>query len=443
MVRLILEEAGKKRAFNLNDGTITIGSGDACSLTLESTDVADQHAELVIEDGAVTIKPRAGVMPPTVQGRPIATAKRIPPGTPIKIGSARLTIEDPNAAANAGRAPGKTRRGKRVVGTPQTDSHGEGRVQRTRPVATIERGLPSWLIVLFIVIGLGGGGFALLKYIGDEASEATDSVADTLLFAESNWRAGNRKAAQRKFDMIDPGQITPDLKARYEAIKKNLETADAKDEQNLSNKAGTAFLNSQLKNFEKNRLKGNPAKKKIRVFLLRCREFREKFPNHPDIEWVERQESRFRGRIDITRPATFEEIAYEIDTLTWAWPQRYGVAFEKLQPYLDGEDAEAARELEVSLTNDRQEKFIDRMQQAKFEWTNEEKGNKGRAAEILRAIIVNYGDEAMVEQAASEMIRLPGLKPLMEAWKRDKPMLFDEMMENAALRGYCKREGIV
>ena len=61
MVRLILEEGGNKRAFKLNDGTLTIGSADSCSLTLESDDVAGEHAELVIESGEVTLKPRAGV----------------------------------------------------------------------------------------------------------------------------------------------------------------------------------------------------------------------------------------------------------------------------------------------------------------------------------------------------------------------------------------------
>ncbi len=442
MVRLILEEGGNKRAFKLNDGTLTIGSADSCSLTLESDDVAGEHAELVIEAGEVILKPRPGVKPPSMNGVPVSADKSVPLGASFKIGKAVLRVEDPDAPAAA--APKRAKRGHKAVGTPRSDTHGERAVHRTRPVATIEKGMPSWLIVLLLLTFGVGGAYWFLKDVGEQATSGTDSVEETLLYAESHFGVGNRKMANAKLAMIDEKDLnTPNLRERYAALKNSLDTIDATEETNILNQAGSVYLSSQLKNFESSRLKGKPHVKKIRVFLLRCKEFRERFPDHPDMDWVTRQESRFRNNVDITQPATFEEIAYEIETLTWAWPHRYGKAFAKLEPYLSGPDAEAALELQKSLNAERDANFLDRMQQAKFEWTNEEKGNKGTAAEILRALTVNYGDPSMVEQAATELTKLPGVKGLMEAWKKTKPHLFEEMMENETLRGYARRQGLL
>ena len=46
MARLILDDGGKRRAFKLNPGRMTIGSGEGATLRLDSGDVAEVHAEL-------------------------------------------------------------------------------------------------------------------------------------------------------------------------------------------------------------------------------------------------------------------------------------------------------------------------------------------------------------------------------------------------------------
>ena len=45
MARLILEEDGQTRRFRLNEGKLTIGSGEAATLRCHSADVAEVHAE--------------------------------------------------------------------------------------------------------------------------------------------------------------------------------------------------------------------------------------------------------------------------------------------------------------------------------------------------------------------------------------------------------------
>lgn len=438
MVRLILEEDGNRRAFKVNPGKLSIGSGEGCTLTLSSPDVAEQHAELEVRDGDVVLKPKPGVMPPTVKGVPVRKDKTLAPGSEFKIGGATFRVEDPDAPAQ--KAPA---RGSKAVGTPRTNAgrDGSARVQRTRPVATIEHGMPSWLIVGIILVVLVGGGFMLLKTFGEQANSGTDSPAETLRFAESHWYdAGNKNGAELKLAMLDPSSLSGDLKTRYEKLRKDLDNVEEVNENREREREGTTFLETQLKRFEETRLQGTPDPKKVRVFLLRCREFRETYPGHPQEDWVTRQESRFKGYVDMTRPATFEEVAYEIETLTWSFPQKYEEAFKRLAPYLQS-DPGPASELHDKLTEERNFNFDDRMKQAKYLWM--EKEEKGKSVDTLKSLIIWYGDPAMTTQAANEMIALPGIKEWLVGYKRDFPGTFDQMMENSVLRGYARDEGIL
>ena len=54
MARLIVEEGGKARRFKLNPGTLTIGSGESATLTLESSELAEVHAELEFDEWALS-----------------------------------------------------------------------------------------------------------------------------------------------------------------------------------------------------------------------------------------------------------------------------------------------------------------------------------------------------------------------------------------------------
>ncbi|MGK0218549.1 MAG: hypothetical protein ACI9HE_002043, partial [Planctomycetota bacterium] len=67
-MRLILEENGETRRFKLNQGTLTVGSGESCTLTVQSEDVADVHLEIRVDGEDVIVVPRKGVGPVKVGG---------------------------------------------------------------------------------------------------------------------------------------------------------------------------------------------------------------------------------------------------------------------------------------------------------------------------------------------------------------------------------------
>src|SRR5688572_20598631 len=99
MTRLVVEEGGKRRAFKVGDGVITIGSGAGATLKLASTKVAEIHAEIVVQGGAVTVRPRPGVLPPTLKGRAQSAEFKVPKGSTVVIGDAKLTVDPPDPAA--------------------------------------------------------------------------------------------------------------------------------------------------------------------------------------------------------------------------------------------------------------------------------------------------------------------------------------------------------
>ncbi|MCZ6598446.1 MAG: FHA domain-containing protein, partial [Planctomycetota bacterium] len=110
MARLIVEEGGKRRAFRVGEGVLTIGTGAEAKLRLSSADVAEIHAELVIQGGKAVLRSRPGVKPPKVGGDEVLTEAPLAFGVEVNIGSARVWLEDekaPQAAspsASVGRA---------------------------------------------------------------------------------------------------------------------------------------------------------------------------------------------------------------------------------------------------------------------------------------------------------------------------------------------------
>ena len=197
MVRLILEEGGQRRAFKVNQGKLTIGSSESCTLTIASEDVAENHAELEIAGDVITLRPRKGVLPPMMFGQPVKGERSLTLGSEFTIGDAKFRIEDPDAPAQAAAQPGagasrSSRRGGKTVGTPKNVPQ-RRTGERTRPVATIERGMPSWLIVVLLLGGVGITVIAYTNYVGSQSQTGSDSPETTLGIAEDYLKSGTGK----------------------------------------------------------------------------------------------------------------------------------------------------------------------------------------------------------------------------------------------------------
>jgi len=458
MARLILDEGDKRRAFKLNDGRLTIGSSDAATLTLTVDDVADVHAELRVEDGVVTLVPKPGVMPPTLLGRPVKQPTRLASNAEFKIGEALFRVESdapataPAAAAAAG-AParvGAQRSAQRPARGPRPGTVAattrEPRVQHQR--RTVQRGLPSWAIIGIIVAVCGIGYFFGKGWLQDEASNSFDPT-ERYREAVIAYNSGAYKRTIDELDNVNLDLSSAELKKDVAELRKQAEAGIEKAKLAEYNVTGTKWLDTNLKRYQDNYLSGDKASRaRARLFVKRCKDFKRKYPQHPDLEWVERYSSRYAKLADMDSPPEYADLEWEVTRLTAAKPRDYETVFKLIDSFsasATGGDATKASALRAEHIAGRDEYFLDRMQQARFHW---EKKEYGQAVEWLVQVIIQIGDQAMEDQAADSFLKMvddqgrPLSDRYLETYKKNRPEHFARMMKNDALRAAADAAGV-
>jgi hypothetical protein len=431
MVILILEDGETRRRFRLKEGRITLGSAEGCTLRLDSPDVAAQHLEIVLKGDEVRIKVASGVQPVKISGRSVTGETTVRPGSVITIGGARLTLE-----AKGGGTPQKA-----TSRADPTERSGTSRIQRSRPRVVVKRGMPTWLILALFAVAI----FAAYKFVGStvESTQGGGFDALTTLHRVTNLvNLGEYGAGEAELDRVPAdAELSASMHAEYAALRLRISAGYAQGEERVHNQAGTEYLETQLKKFERQRLQGQPAPERVRVFLKRCRHFRDTWPTHPDLGWVTRHETRFKRFVDLSVPPTFQDVAYEVKTMTWAKPRDYALAFALIDDFLatvGGDERAQTLELMDRLTAEREEYFLDRMLQAKYEWEN---GRTGPAVAWLVSLITRVGDREMEDKAAAEMVRLPGIDGWLRGYKSNQPEKFRALMRNRIVASKVRELG--
>jgi tetratricopeptide (TPR) repeat protein len=255
-------------------------------------------------------------------------------------------------------------------------------------------------------------------------------------------RQGSLLQAEQELAKLHGVELSADLSAKVAELEQAIDDAHAERELRFHNEEGTEFMDTQLKRFERERLQGEPSREVVRVFLKRCREFRERWPRHPELDWVDRYEARFRGYVDLSAPPSYKDIAFEIETLTWAKPRDYEKAFAILDAFVDAgptDERGLALELKDKLEQERVEYFEDRMLQAKYHW---EKDEHGQAVEWLAQVIMKIGDAEMAAEAAREMLLLPGIEEWLRGYKSNRSDKWERLVREPSIREYAAEHGI-
>lgn len=453
MARLILEEGGERRAFRFDQGKLTIGSGDACTLTLKSPDVAEIHCDLEFAGGRVTLRARAGVQPPTVDGAPAPGETNLGGSAVIGIGSATLRIDldesaapaaapkaAPAAAPTRPAAPSAQSREARISSAKPATRSG-ARVQRAK--RTVSKGMPAWAygaIGLLIAV-IGYFSVSSMDLESGTGADPKDRIrVATELFNEANY--GGATNALDGLTAENVNGMGVELRKKYDELRSRLADKDKEAEIALLNDRGTKWKSTQLDRFRTDRLHGaKPPRERVRVYLKRVREFKERWPAHPEMEEVLRYEARFKEICDLSSPATFTDIAYEVKTMTWAFPRDYKGAFAIIEKHIidNPGDAPNCNELLATMRAEQQEFFVDRKLQVKYEW---ERDQKGQAVEILIQLILTLGDEGMVQEAADELVGLPGIDEWFKGYKQDRPEQFANLRKHPTVAAKVSALGL-
>ena len=430
MTRLVVEEGGERRAFKVGEGKLTIGSGAAAKLRLLSADVASVHAELEVREGTATLHVRPGVVPVKVGGLATSGSMRLAHGVPVLIGSATLRIEadESKPAAGAVPRPAPVQPGLKSPGGPRK----------------IKSGIPTWVIVTPV--------FAILTIIfffvmrGVITKQEAPTLNESQIYyhkARSAFDRNQLAAAELELSRIPLADISPDLRVDVEQLRKEISAAQARGALAFHNMGGTEFLDQQLKKFDQRHLKGEAGRPQVRVFLKRIEEFKRRWPEHEEMPWVERQERRFAGLVNLADPPDFDDVAFEVKSLTWASDMRnYKECFALLDRFLEdcsAEDREKTLALIEEQRHQREEWFEERRQRARFEF---EDGQPGRSAAWLVALIRFSGDADMENTAATDLIRFEDVEDRLRGYREQKPEVWAELLANPVIRDFVEKKDL-
>jgi hypothetical protein len=277
----------------------------------------------------------------------------------------------------------------------------------------------------------------------------TDPPADnlgasaTIQIARTDITKGQLEAARTRLESIPRDGLDDPTRAKYDEAMAALAAAQSENEQSAAEVGGTEYLQSQLKNFESQRLAGKAERPKVRVFLKRCAYFLERWPQHPEADWVRRMQERYNTLYDPSSRTTYEDIAYEAETLTWANPRDFKQALEIVRRFADEEatvdDRAKALVLLDTLTTQRAEWFSDRMQQARYEY---DKGEMGKSVAWLVMLIVYTGDDAMAAQASDQLLKFEGLDGWLRGYRSSSPDKYAILRQQPAIADYIAKHAV-
>jgi hypothetical protein len=189
-------------------------------------------------------------------------------------------------------------------------------------------------------------------------------------------------------------------------------------------------------------LQGTPEHAKVRLFLQRCRTFRARWPRHPEMDWVTRQEARFAGYVDMNAPLSLADVQWQVKDLTDGMPRNYAAAFALVDEFLTratGSDREAAQALWDELAQARPEYAEDRLFEARHQF--EKKNDPSKAVWWLVHNVAWLGDEALANESARFLLRMPDVEGHLRAYARDYPDKYEAEMRNEIVAGWARDTG--
>jgi hypothetical protein len=457
---LVVIEGGEKRGFKISEGALSVGSGEAAGLRLSSADVAEVHAELLLEAGDLFVVPKSGVLPPRVQGVEVKQKTLVRPGQELRIGSAVIAWR-PGEVATAPATPRATVAAVAVPAPgPKASAKGQAAARRGRTPARKARkgavasrgraergvarskGIPTWVIVVGVLVGIGVVGTIVLKGMAGSLAEAgKSSSAFHLRKAEELIAIHNVDAAQEHVAKIVADGFDPADQARLAAVKVKIQAELDDKELRWQNARGSDWFEFKLEDYEKRYLAGDPSGPVIRVFLERCAEFRERWPKHPELVWVDRQEKRFAS-FDLARPLTWPDIEWKAKVLTNARPRNYKEAFELLEGFGSTLTARERAPLDAFVNELKAARATYHQDQLRFARGEYQKGNIDRAIEWLVQSVLWLGDETMADEAADILIRFDNAAEVLRGYREARPEDFELLMENAIVRRFAADNGV-
>ena len=292
-------------------------------------------------------------------------------------------------------------------------------------------GPPTFVLVGGLLLGVAGLYFVFIQDVN-----RTDT--DAMLGAAVREFENGASAEQIEVRLRAAENDSSVSAAELSAIRKLRDKVKERDEAAAlaeHNQIGNEYLERKLRNYVDTYLTGDPETAKVRVFLERADVFMKRWPEHPERDWVKRERERFRGAIDFNAPLTYQDIAWQAEVLTRSKPRDYATAFAAIEDFektAGDKDLQRTKALRADLTADRAEKHEENMVQAKrmFEYENDEQ----KAISRLVWGVIGTGDEAMSNEAATYLLKMPSCDAYLRGYKKSQPLVFERIAAHPMMK---------
>lgn len=444
MARLIVEEGGTRRAFRLGDGLLSVGSGAGAQLRLASPDIAELHLEIESRAGVLRVLPRPGVLPPTLAGAPVRAACEWPRGAVLALGGVRLSVE-PEPGELAAAAPKTAQSAARAQAAPETGRSARASAPRKRePARARPDAWKSYALPAAVVAGLALAGFAAWRVLAREREQLGMPADVALAGARREMAQANGGAVEKYLALAEADRkLTQAQRAEIEQLRASLAREDVEVERVHDDAAAQTWYDVKLAKYESTELRGTPQPHKVRLFLERCAEFRRRWPQHERIGWVERQEQRFAGVVDLAAPLTQQDVLWQANRLTSGvpaeWERALALIDERATRTSDAAERAELDALRAKLLAKRREAHVEAMHTARAAY---QRGDKARAIELCAQSVMHNGDPELTAEAARYLVAMPELELALRQYREQRPWDYAALVREPAIADYARQAGI-
>jgi len=306
--------------------------------------------------------------------------------------------------------------------------------------------MPSGLIVV-LILAIAGVGFLLFRSQAESLSDEGFSAKASQVRLEAVLRESDFRSARKEIDKVKRhwNELDSNWRTTFTGFEKRVEAAEQEAILLGKNSQGDPYYQTQLANYISKYL-STPNRPAARVLLKRIDWFEKEYPRHPKLDQLRKWRERWRTTAAVGEPATFDDVAWEFKTLTWANPRDYKAAFALLEGFLATATAsERARgeAMRAEHVGQRREYFHEELQQAKHEFEMGIADQTAKAVRGLTELVTKIGDPDMANDAAERMILIRGIERPIQGYYNYERGTYDALMENQIIRRFVEQNKVV
>ncbi len=283
-------------------------------------------------------------------------------------------------------------------------------------------------------------GFAGWKLFSSTPSTNPDLILQT---AENMLQSRERTRLTKLLDSLPPaGELSAAQRARLEKIRSDFANQRSSTSEAGENVAGFRFFDEKVMRYHAEHIEGQVDVRKARYFLELCAEFRERWPTHPELEWIDAEQERLAVHASLDSAPTLPQLDWCVKSWTGGSPKRFVEAFRLVDQFLDdcGADCAGGEQMRDRLEAEREAYYDTTKKRAQ---TALDDGKEGLAAGYLIGLIVDLGDSEMCDRSARALLRVPNAAGYLRTVRDEDRYRYKRLSSNPVIREFAQKNGLL